>query len=73
MRLIALEVNVSIWLSEKGWTTSDSRNTFFLPLAPAVLEQIESTQLRIHSRQHSDSCLRRLDSLGLCRRKDGFR
>lgn len=40
MRLTALEVNVSIWLSDKGWTTSDSRNTFFLPLAPDILHEI---------------------------------
>lgn len=38
MRLTALEVNVSICVSVTGCTTSDSRNTFFLPLGPAALQ-----------------------------------
>lgn len=36
---MALEVNVSIWLSDKGWMTSESRKTFFLPLVPDSLQQ----------------------------------
>lgn len=44
MRLTALEVNFSIWVSDKGWTTSDNLNTFFLPLAPVSLEQNKITQ-----------------------------
>lgn len=36
---MALEVNVSIWLSDKGWMTSDSLKTFFLPLVPDSLQE----------------------------------
>lgn len=43
MRLTALEVNVSICVSDRGCTTSDRRKTFFLPLGPAALQQIQAT------------------------------
>lgn len=47
---MALEVSVSIWLSDKGWMTSDSRNTFFLPLVPDSLQQdtfVEGKRFRL--------------------------
>lgn len=44
IRLIALEVKASIWLSDKGWMTSDSLNTFFLPLVPVSLQQDKITE-----------------------------
>lgn len=75
MRLTALEVNSSIWLSNKGWTTSDSRNTFFLPLAPDILHEItqgrnQTSDIRHHGVSLSVVCY--WSSLGLCCRKDGL-
>lgn len=70
MRLTALEVNISIWLSDKGWTTSDSRNTFFLPLAPDILQEI--TQGRNQTSLVSLSVVCYWNSLSLCCRKYGL-
>ena len=78
MRLTALEVNFSICVSDKGWTTSDNRNTFFLPLAPVILKQNKFTQghkTDLHKEEADNTCALDVgqDSLGLSRRNDGFR
>lgn len=39
MRLTAMLVNFSSWVSVKGWITSANLNTFLFPLAPGVLKK----------------------------------